>query len=363
MQNNAGTRPGVTEARSPRYSGSGQDSGAHAAETNSNGKPHAATNEEDLHQLEGGAKSEKSPEDNTGCLRHSSGIWIEPESRSDGSSLFAAPAPKGVTAPVPPTTPRQTRLLPKQPIAVKKDTTARARAIDADAMASSAAREGRKETSLSLVRPAQAPQRRQGILQRQEKGRSTGNSDVLTPRRWGIWMWITLCICFGVVVFYLQTSHANAAFCCYPRYLEYCLELVEEKFAVVEEKLEMLMEFADSINKKRSSEEERRLASLDWMVKEVLKVQLSDFDVTVQRSKGIFYEDRWLTVRCISDSRSVVTSSAAREHITSTKVSFRGMPQELHCLEFTSWHLQMIRLPRYGRIKPGELPGPVEQLR
>ncbi|KFH02499.1 putative transmembrane protein [Toxoplasma gondii MAS] len=97
-----------------------------------------------------------------------------------------------------------------------------------------------------------------------------------------------------------KTSHANAAFCCYPRYLEYCLELVEEKFAVVEEKLEMLMEFADSINKKRSSEEERRLASLDWMVKEVLKVQLSDFDVTVQRSKGIFYEDRWLTVRCIS---------------------------------------------------------------
>nr|PUA87398.1 putative transmembrane protein [Toxoplasma gondii TgCATBr9] len=121
-----------------------------------------------------------------------------------------------------------------------------------------------------------------------------------TPRRWGIWMWITLCICFGVVVFYLQTSHADAAFCCYPRYLEYCLELVEEKFAVVEEKLEMLMEFADSINKKRSSEEERRLASLDWMVKEVLKVQLSDFDVTVQRSKGIFYEDQWLTVRCIS---------------------------------------------------------------
>nr|CEL66099.1 TPA: hypothetical protein BN1204_019260 [Neospora caninum Liverpool] len=38
------------------------------------------------------------------------------------------------------------------------------------------------------------------------------------------------------------------------------------------EKLEMLTEFADGITKKTQREEERRLANLDWMVKEVLKV-------------------------------------------------------------------------------------------
>ncbi|KEP64949.1 UNVERIFIED_CONTAM: hypothetical protein HHA_244715 [Hammondia hammondi] len=436
MQNNPGTRPGVTEAQSPRYSGIGQDSGAHAAETNSTGKPHAATNEEDLHQLEEGAKSEESPEANTVCLRHSPGIWIESESRFDDSSLFADPVPKGVTASAPPTTPSQTRLLPKQPVAVKKDTVAAARGPaekarhfatqywqrDKTAYPSSvtsdashrlaeltetlelivtgggsvpshglpdpvskklplriihrvalvstsfsvfrypASRSKRTEESgrvfsfcdrcglprgtknchaceslslqpgqqqmnpqwearddhqighllrhgraLSFFPPLQYISKvRLWLIFRREtviSPRRCGRGPVLkfcfsTARRWGIWMWITLCICFGIVVFYLQRSHANAAFCCYPRYLEHCLELIEEKFAVVEEKLETLTEFADSTNKKKRSEEERRLASLDWMVKEVLKVQLLDFDVIVKRFKGMFYEDRWFTLRC-----------------------------------------------------------------
>ncbi|PFH32919.1 hypothetical protein BESB_015320 [Besnoitia besnoiti] len=72
-------------------------------------------------------------------------------------------------------------------------------------------------------------------------------------------------------------------------YIEYCLELVEEKFKAAEEKLGILTAFADSVNAKRRSDEERRLASLDWTVKEVLKVRglLSDCGVTGRHSMSI----------------------------------------------------------------------------